>query len=352
MTVSIIIIAIGLLGSAFISATEAAVLGASRYRVEYRGEEGDKRARLVVKIFDQYEKFFGTILLVGNLFNVLIASVGTALAISILGNDGDPTIVSTAAATAVATVAIVIVGELTPKTLAVVAPERWALVTARTVLVLMTITWPVVFAFTLVPRGIMRLFGGKESFTSPIVTAGELRTLIDLGEAEGTVEENAGEMQAIIVCDDREETNLMAALLAHQMGPARIIATTNETEYRSLIKSIGIDVCLSPRMVAVSSILRFIRQGRVVTVQAIGDGDAAEVLEFEAQLSSDAVGIALQDLRLPRGALIAALVRRDTVLIPRGPTVIAEGDHVVVLTQADAVHEVEALLQRQSDGDE
>ena len=194
MTVSIIIIAIGLLGSAFISATEAAVLGASRYRVEYRGEEGDKRARLVVKIFDQYEKFFGTILLVGNLFNVLIASVGTALAISILGNDGDPTIVSTAAATAVATVAIVIVGELTPKTLAVVAPERWALVTARTVLVLMTITWPVVFAFTLVPRGIMRLFGGKESFTSPIVTAGELRTLIDLGEAEGTVEENAGEM--------------------------------------------------------------------------------------------------------------------------------------------------------------
>lgn len=44
------------------------------------------------------------------------------------------------------------------------------------------------------PRGIMRLLGGKESFTSPIVTAGELRTLIDLGEAEGTVEENTGEM--------------------------------------------------------------------------------------------------------------------------------------------------------------
>jgi putative hemolysin len=58
----------------------------------------------------------------------------------------------------------------------------------------MTVTWPVVFAFTLVPRGIMRLFGGKDSFTSPIVTAGELRTLIDLGEAEGTVEENTGEM--------------------------------------------------------------------------------------------------------------------------------------------------------------
>jgi putative hemolysin len=193
LTTSIVIIVFGLLGSAFISATEAAVLGASRYRIEHRGEEGDKRAKLVVQIFDQYEKFFGTILLLGNLFNIMVASVGTTLAIATIGG-GNPTVLSSVAATAIATVAIVIVGELTPKTLAVVAAERWSLITARTVLILMTVAWPVVFAFTLVPRGIIRLFGGKESLKSPIVTAGELRTLIDLGEAEGTVEENTGEM--------------------------------------------------------------------------------------------------------------------------------------------------------------
>jgi putative hemolysin len=181
------------LGSAFISATEAAVLGASRYRIEHRGEEGDNRAKLVVQIFDQYEKFFGTILLLGNLFNIMVASVGTTLAIATIGG-GEPTFLSSVAATAIATVAIVVVGELTPKTLAVVAAERWALFTARTVLILMTVAWPVVFAFTLVPRGIIRLLGGKDSLKSPIVTAGELRTLIDLGEAEGTVEENTGEM--------------------------------------------------------------------------------------------------------------------------------------------------------------
>ena len=183
----------GLLGSAFISATEAAVLGASRYRIEHRGEEGDKRAKLVVQIFDQYEKFFGTILLLGNLFNIMVASVGTTLAIATIGG-GEPTFLSSVVATAIATVAIVVVGELTPKTLALVAAERWALITARTVLILMTVAWPVVFAFTLVPRGIIHLFGGKDSLKSPIVTAGELRTLIDLGEAEGTVEENTGEM--------------------------------------------------------------------------------------------------------------------------------------------------------------
>ena len=193
MTISLLIILIGLLGSAFISATEAAVLGSSRYKIEHRSEEGDKRAKLLIRIFDQYEKFFGTILLVGNLFNVMVASVGTTLAIATIGG-GEPTILSTIAATGIATVFVVVIGELTPKTLAVVAAERWALITARIVLIMMTASWPVVFAFTLIPRGIIQLFGGKESMASPIVTPGELRTLIDLGEAEGTVEENTGEM--------------------------------------------------------------------------------------------------------------------------------------------------------------
>jgi len=193
VTISLLIILIGLLGSAFISATEAAVLGSSRYKIEHRSEEGDKRAKLLIRIFDQYEKFFGTILLVGNLFNVMVASVGTTLAIATIGG-GEPTILSTIAATGIATVFVVVIGELTPKTLAVVAAEKWALITARIVLIMMTASWPVVFAFTLIPRGIIQLFGGKESMASPIVTPGELRTLIDLGEAEGTVEENTGEM--------------------------------------------------------------------------------------------------------------------------------------------------------------
>ena len=193
MTVSIVIIVVGLLGSAFISATEAAVLGASRYRIEHRGEEGDKRAELVIRIFDDYERFFGTILLLGNLFNITVASIGTTLAISTIGG-GEPTALSAIVATLIATVAIVIVGELTPKTLAIVAADRWALIIARPVLLLMTVTWPVVFAFTLIPRGILRMFGGRESLSEPIVTPGELRTLIDLGEAAGTVEESTGEM--------------------------------------------------------------------------------------------------------------------------------------------------------------
>jgi putative hemolysin len=193
MAVSIIIIVVGLAGSAFISATEVALLGSRRFRIRHLSEEGDRRAQAVLKILEQNEKFFGTILLVGNIFNIIVASVGTNLAITTIGG-GEPSVVSTAVATVMATILIVIVGELTPKTLGSLIAERWALNTARGILFLMRVTGPLVYAFTLVPRGILYLIGGKESLTTPAVTPGELRLLIDMGEEEGTVESGQGAM--------------------------------------------------------------------------------------------------------------------------------------------------------------
>ena len=193
MTISIIIILTGLIGSAFISATEAAILDSNRYKIENLIEEGDSRAKSVIKILNNYEQFFGTILLLGNMFNVVVASVGTTLAISTIGG-GNPSITSTIVATVISTILIVIVGELTPKTLAVLSSESIALRNARIVNILIKLTWPLVFIFTLFPKIIIKLLGGKETLTKPIVTESELRTLIDLGEAEGTVEESKGEM--------------------------------------------------------------------------------------------------------------------------------------------------------------
>lgn len=162
-------------------------------------------------------------------------------------------------------------------------------------------------------------------------------------------EENVGEMQAVVACGRDEEVNVMSALLARRMGARRIIATTNRSDYQPLIKAIGFDVCISPRLVAVSSIMHFIRHGRVVAVRALGDDQQAEALEFEAQLTSDAVGTPLRDLKLPAGVVIAALLRGETVLIPRGQTVIEEGDHVLVVARTSAITEVERMLQRRVD---
>ena len=193
MIISIIIIFLGLLGSAFISATEVAFVGSRIYRIRHLADNGDRNARAVLSILEKHDKLFGTLLLVGNLFNIMVASVGTTLAITTVGN-GQPNVFSTIIATAISTILVVIVGELTPKALVVSIAEKWSLKTAKIILFIMLITRPIVWALVLFPRGIEKLFKKKKSDSQPMVTTGELRTLIDLGEQEGTVKESQGEM--------------------------------------------------------------------------------------------------------------------------------------------------------------
>ncbi len=190
MVISIVIIVLGLAGSAFISASEAALVAVNRLRIRRLAAEGNRRAVAATGILDEHEKFFGAILFTGNLLNILIASVGTALAISIGGESG----VAVAAATAVTTILIVVFGELTPKSLATLAAERWSLTVAPAIKILMTLTGPFVFVFTLIPRAVTHMLGGRQALQTPSVTERELRMLIDVGEAEGTVEASQGEM--------------------------------------------------------------------------------------------------------------------------------------------------------------
>ncbi len=168
-------------------------------------------------------------------------------------------------------------------------------------------------------------------------------------DADLLVEENVAEMQAFIACGRDEEANVMSAMLARRLGARRALVTTNRADYQPLMKSIGIDVCISPRLVAVSSILHYIRHGRVLAVRALGEDEDAEAMEFEAQLTSEAVDTPLKDLKLPRGALVAGLQRGDEVIIPRGDTCIREGDHVLVVALRTAIAEVETMLARRVD---
>ncbi len=168
-------------------------------------------------------------------------------------------------------------------------------------------------------------------------------------DADLLIEENVGEMQAFIACSRDEEANVMSAMLARRLGARRALVTTNRADYQPLMKSIGIDVCISPRLVAVSSILHYIRHGRVLAVRSLGEHQDAEAMEFEAQLTSDAVDTPLRDLKLPRGALVAGIQRGDQVIIPRGDTRIQEGDHVLVVAVKSAIAQVEKMLARRVD---
>ncbi|MBI4219597.1 MAG: HlyC/CorC family transporter [Chloroflexi bacterium] len=191
MTVlAVFLIVFGLVGSAIISASEAGLISVNKIRVRHLAERGNRRASAVVRVVEEHEKFFATILLLNNVFNVVVATVGTSLAIRLWGNTG----VVLGLATLCTTIALVVFGELTPKSLAVHASERWSLLIARPIRLLMTVSAPFVYVFTLVPLGIIRLLGGRQSLMTPTVTEGELRMLIDMGQKAGTVQTEQGAM--------------------------------------------------------------------------------------------------------------------------------------------------------------
>ena len=162
-------------------------------------------------------------------------------------------------------------------------------------------------------------------------------------------EENVGEMHAFIATGRVEEVNVMSALLAQRLGARRVIATVNRVDYLPLAKAMGVDVCISPRMTAVSSILHFIRRGRVVASRALGEEESAEAIEFEAQMTSEVVDTPLRELRLPKGALIACILRGDEVIVPTGDAIIQAGDHVVIVASKQAIGKVERMLARRQD---
>ena len=177
--------------SALISASEASIISVNKIRIKHLSQEGSRRAKVVLKIQENFEDFFATILFIGNLLNITVATVGTSLTINLIGENSVTAVVI---ASIVTTIVIVVIGELTPKALSTIKPEKWALITSDIVNFLMNTTRPLVFIFALIPKSLNKLFKSKNDDSNPLVTPGELRMLIDVGEEEGTVKIDQGEM--------------------------------------------------------------------------------------------------------------------------------------------------------------
>ena len=188
---SLIIIFILLLLSALVSASEASIIAVNKIRIKHLSQEGNRRAKLISKIQENFEDFFATILFIGNLLNITVATIGTSLAINIIGENSATAILI---ASLITTVLIVVIGELTPKAISTINPEKWALATSDIVTLLIKVTRPLVFIFALIPKSLNKIFRSNDKNSIPSVTKGELRMLIDVGEEEGTVNIDQGEM--------------------------------------------------------------------------------------------------------------------------------------------------------------
>ena len=157
------------------------------------------------------------------------------------------------------------------------------------------------------------------------------------------LEENVRGMDVVISVTGDEENNILTSLLAKNLGAAKAITRIDKGAYFPLVRAIGIENTVSPRLSAVHTILRFMRRGKVLSTTSI-QGDQAEALEAIVQENSDIAGKALKDLNLPRGSLVLSIQRGEEVVFPTGDSVIRPQDRILILSTRKHLEAVEKAL--------
>ncbi len=156
-------------------------------------------------------------------------------------------------------------------------------------------------------------------------------------------EENIQDMDMVVTLTDNEETNILASLLAKQMGARKTITKISRFSYFPIMATIGIEKVVSPRLSAINGILQHIRRGKVLSAISI-KGEQAEIIEAVAMETSEIVGKPLKDISFPKGVLVTSIIREDRVIIPSGESVVDPGDRVIIFARRQAIAKLEKIL--------
>lgn len=162
------------------------------------------------------------------------------------------------------------------------------------------------------------------------------------------LEENIEDTDVFLALTNDDEANIMSSLLAKRLGAKNVMAIINNPAYVDLVQGGEIDVALSPQQATIGSLLTHVRRGDVVKVHSLrrGAAEAMEAIAHGDQASSKVVGRAIEDIELPEGTTIGAIVRNDEVIIAHDDTVVESGDHVILfLVDRKKIKQVERLFQ-------
>ncbi|MFO7801013.1 MAG: Trk system potassium transporter TrkA [Desulfovermiculus sp.] len=155
-------------------------------------------------------------------------------------------------------------------------------------------------------------------------------------------EENVGSMDVVVSVTGDEENNVLCSLLAKSMGAKLTVTRINKFAYLPLMRAVGLEHIVSPRLSAANSILRHVRHGTVLS--SISIKEDAEALEVVAREGSPLVGRPIKDLDFPDGAIVLCLVRGEEVIIPTGESVIQPQDRVMIMSTSKHISEVEKKI--------
>lgn len=170
----------------------------------------------------------------------------------------------------------------------------------------------------------------------------------DAADEDLLVEENIDSVDVFCALTNAEEANILSAMLAKRLGAHKVMALINRPSYAEMIEAGSIDIAISPQQVTIGSLLAHVRRGDVVKVHSLRRG-AAEAIEAIAHGSADdsrVVGKRIEEIDLPRGSNIIALVRGEEVIIAHHDTAIESDDHVIIfMTDRRKIERIEKLFQ-------
>mgnify|MGYP001226989824 CR=1 FL=1 len=170
----------------------------------------------------------------------------------------------------------------------------------------------------------------------------------DATDEELLDQESVHDMDIFCALTNDDEDNIMSALLAKRMGARRVMALINRTAYVDLVQGGQIDIAISPAQATVGPLLSRIRRGDMAVVHSLrrGAAEALEVVVHGDARNSKVVGRRIEEIRLPEGASIGAIIRGEEVIIAHHDTLIEAEDHVIIFVlNKRIIAKVEKLFQ-------
>ncbi len=182
----------------------------------------------------------------------------------------------------------------------------------------------------------------SEQMTSAIVLNGSA------SDHELLTQEGIDEIDVFLALTNDDEANIMSSLLAKRMGAKKVITLITNPAYVDLVQGGEIDIALSPQQITIGSLLTHVRRGDIYNVHSLrrGAAEALEIIAHGDKRSSRVVGRRLDEIDLPSGVSIGALVRNEEVLIAHKHLVVESEDHLILfLIDKSKIKAVEKLFQ-------
>lgn len=150
-----------------------------------------------------------------------------------------------------------------------------------------------------------------------------------------------------VAVSGNDEVNILSALLAKKLGAKRTVVEINRPDYALLVDTLDIDTAIRPRYLTAGSILKFVRKGRIESIMILGE-DQGEVIEINVGKHAPVNGKTLEELALPSGVLVGAIVREDKAIIPRGSDHVCYQDRIVLFCLPELSQQATALFSGRS----